>query len=533
MTRKSNKRRFPPLPVWIVVGVLTVAVVWLRVSGIVGDNAMVNVFTLLLCFSAAVVLGRWFVFRSSYPRRARIGVLLAGLAAPLLLLAIYRVEHVSGELIPEFRLRWAPRPDQLLSKPDLDPTTGPADLTAVSSRDFPQFLGPERNARVDAGLVLATDWKAKPPRLLWKQPIGAGWSAFAAVNGFAVTMEQRGSEELVTCYEIATGRLVWSYGTQTRHSTVLGGVGPRSTPCIEDGRVYSLGATGTVLCLEGGTGELVWQDDLLTRYGLTPSEDQQNVSWGRSGSPLVVDDLLVVPAGGPAEGTRHSLIAYHKRTGAVAWQSGDRQVGYSSPAVATVAGISQILSINEDTVSGHDPQSGDVLWEHPWPGESTGPANTSQPAVVDSERILVSKGYGGGAMMLRLSQPTENGDLIVDELWRNKRVLKTKFTNVVVHDGYLYGLSDGILECVDAADGSRQWKRGRYYHGQLLGVGNLLLVQQESGSIALVEASPAGWNELSQYPAMDGKTWNNPCLHGSYLLVRNADEACCYELPIE
>jgi outer membrane protein assembly factor BamB len=349
------------------------------------------------------------------------------------------------------------------------------------------------------------------------------------VNGFALTMEQRGDSELVTCYEVATGQLVWSHAERTRHSTTLGGIGPRSTPTIDSGKVFTLGATGTLLCLDGATGEVLWRDNLLHRYGVDAEEDAQSVAWGRSASPLIVDELLVVPAGGPAAGPPVSLVAFEKDTGELLWEGGRRQVSFSSPTLATLAGVRQIISVNQDYVSGHDLRNGELLWETAWPGKSNADANVSQPVAISADHLFLSKGYGVGAALFQVTR--DNSAFRLREIWRNNRVLKTKFTNVVVQDGYAYGLSDGILECVRLQDGRRQWKRGRYGHGQLLGVGDLLLVQTEAGQVAMVEASPARFHEIASLPALSGKTWNNPCLYKSYLLVRSAEEACCFELP--
>jgi outer membrane protein assembly factor BamB len=120
----------------------------------------------------------------------------------------------------------------------------------------------------------------------------------------------------------------------------------------------------------------------------------------------------------------------------------------------------------------------------------------------------------------------------VRPVWQDSKLLKTKFTNVVLHDGHAFGLSDGILECVRLADGKRVWKRGRYGQGQMLRVGGVLLVQAESGAVVLVEATPDEPRELARLEAIAGQTWNNPCLAGARLLVRNAEEAACYDLPV-
>ena len=527
--RNKGLRLFPA---WWVVGTWIVfagAIIGLRSSNAIGDNAVMNVLTAAVTTLAFMILGVWFAFCSGYSRRTRLGTVTLGITVVAVLAVAYEVEQVNGEMIPKFRYRFSPKPDELLEIPtgELSDT---ANLSETTEFDFPQFLGPSRTGRYDA-VQLDIAWKANPPKLVWRQPIGAGWSAFAAVNGYAVTMEQRGDEELVTCYEVETGDLIWSHSNSDRHSTILGGVGPRSTPSIDEGKVYALGATGKVFCLNGANGNEIWRDDLLERYGVAPGRDLRGVAWGRSGAPLVVDNLVVVPAGGPAGGAHRSLVAYDKDSGSVVWESGDRQVSYSSPTLGTVAGVRQIISVNQDTVSGHDPENGDVLWEHPWPGDSAAEANAAQPVVLPGDRVLVSKAYGGGAMMLRLSK-ADNDMFAAEEVWHEKRTLRTKFTSVVVAGDYLFGLSDGILECVAAEDGARRWKRGRYKHGQVLGIGDVLLVQAEEGDVVLVAATPDRGRELARLAALSGKTWNNPCMYGRFLLVRNAEEACCYELPL-
>lgn len=494
------------------------------------DHAVINVGTLVLLV-VAFVSAWWRVVRANqWLRRAILAVLIP---AAILLAATVQIRGVSGELIPILRFRWMPSHDQQLGKIDTDSggqsgATG-VDLKTTRPTDFPGFLGPQRNAYLSAPR-LARDWSAQPPRELWRRPIGAGWSGFAAVNGFAVTMEQRGAEELVTCYEVLTGKPRWSHSIQARHQTVLGGIGPRSTPTIAGGRVFALGATGVLRCLDGATGNELWSYDVLQTLGLTPDEDLSGVAWGRSSSPLVVGDLVVIPTGRSSTKSV-SLTALHVETGDVVWEGGTQQVSYASPTLATLAGVRQILSVNESSVSGHDPDTGQTLWEHPWPGQSSSTASASQPHVLDGQRLLLSKAYGTGAAGLLLEK-TDQGLLRARELWSDSGLFKTKFTNVCVINGFAYGLSDGILECADAATGKRRWKRGRYGHGQVLGAADVILVQAESGDVAMVAASPDQYQELAKFPALDGRTWNTLCLSGAHLLVRNAEEAACFELPL-
>jgi outer membrane protein assembly factor BamB len=280
--------------------------------------------------------------------------------------------------------------------------------------------------------------------------------------------------------------------------------------------VFSLGSTGLLSAIDLESGKAIWQRDIGKDNG-APTPD-----WGRSGSPLAVDDLVVVSAGG-TDG--RSLVAYHRDTGDLVWRGGSDRAGYSSPLEATLAGVRQILIFNAASIASHDPATGRVLWEYPW---SSVQPNVAQPLVLPGDRVLVSSGYGIGSKLLQI-EVDATGSPVPRLIWESPR-LKAKFTNLVVHGGFVYGLDDGILVCLDPATGERRWKSGRYGHGQVLLVGDLLLVQTEEGVLVLVEPTPDGHREIARFPVFDRKTWNPPALAGRYLLVRHDAEAACYEV---
>lgn len=485
-----------------------------------GDPAVRNVISMVLGAVTVLSLWSWFVFGSGYPRLIR--RLVGGSALPVLIViaVTVRIDGFTGNLIPRFRWAWQRPPDSHLLAPKT--MAQKIDLQTTTPDDFPQFLGPYRNGTLPERQLVDP---RKPLELLWKQPIGAGWCAFSAVNGYAVTMEQRGPEELVTCYHVLTGKAVWAHGVTVRHETLMGGVGPRATPSIVEGRVYAMGATGILRCLDATTGRLLWQRDVANEFGVPGDLDMKYVAWGRANSPLVFDGQVVVPAGGPT-GKATSLVAYRAVDGERLWTAGEDQISYSSPILATLNGQRQIIVVNESSVTGHEPQTGHLLWRFSWPGNSTRDANTSQPHVY-RDTVLVSKGYGGGLARFRI-----RGDS-AEPLYHNRQVLKTKLTSFVIRDRFAFGLSDGILECVDLEDGQRQWKAGRYGHGQVLLVDKHLLVLSEQGELAIVEASPEAYRELARQRVLEGQTWNNLCLYGQYLLLRNAQEAACYRLACQ
>jgi outer membrane protein assembly factor BamB len=183
--------------------------------------------------------------------------------------------------------------------------------------------------------------------------------------------------------------------------------------------------------------------------------------------------------------------------------------------------------VNGHSVTGHDPNDGKILWEYPWPDEF---AKATQPLVIDTNRVFIAAGYGVGCVMLKIDHaPT--GGWSATALWKNRN-LKPKFTNLVRRGHHVYGLDEGVLTCVNLEQGNREWKEGRYGHGQILLVDDTLLIQAESGDIVLVEISPEKPRELARFPALRGKTWNNPMLLRDLLLVRNDQEAACYRLPL-
>ncbi|MFC1462669.1 PQQ-binding-like beta-propeller repeat protein [Verrucomicrobiota bacterium] len=403
------------------------------------------------------------------------------------------------------------------------------DLATRSADDFPEFLGAGRRAAVDH-IELDPDWGANPPRLLWRQRIGAGWSAFAVANGFAVTMEQRGPSEQLTCYSAATGLHHWTVDWKERFP--LMGIGPRSTPTIDEGRVYALGAWGHLVCVDGNAGRAIWERELLADLGLHWSDENRSIRFGRAGSPLVTEKMVIVPGGG-LRGKRASLLAYDKLTGKPLWRGGTEQISYSSPVLVKLLGQKQVLIVNENTVSGHSLADGTELWSYKWPGNSRTDANVSQPVALSTSRVLISSGYHRGAAVIELSRATPNGPVAVRKVWRRRTVLCTKLTNVVTWKNHAYGLSDGVLECVDLEEGERRWKAGDYGHGQILRVRDLLLILGETGTLTLVYLSPAPSNHvLGSLQALTGTTYNNMALHGRLLLLRNSSEAACYELAL-
>ena len=458
-------------------------------------------------------------------------------------LKIFRPVHGGDVNLLRFEPIWAQRREVVTT---VAPAKADADLSVESIADFPRFLGPGQNGIVTNGQQIDSAAFAQNARIIWKQPIGAGWSGFSARNGYAVTMEQRGDQECVTCYEISTGKLRWIYSHPARHKdkTGLGRIGPRSTPTIHQSQVFAVGAVGNLVCLNGTDGSVVWQQDLNTILGIrlsevedsdgfkTQFEENTRLAWGRSGAPLIVDETVVVAGGGPEGKTRATLLAFDLKTGELKWKGGDAMIAYGSPVLTIVAGQRQILLTCESQALGFNPASGEILWSHARPGESDNYANTSQITVLSETDVLTTKGYpDGGGERIHLEQ--RDGQLIAASVWNSPKVLKTKLTSPVIHDDYAYSLSNGFMECARLSDGTQMWKRrGRFGHGQMLIAGKFILLHSESGELFLLEATPDEYRELGSLKTIDGVCWNTLCLTGNKLLVRSEIEAACIEIPM-
>lgn len=362
-------------------------------------------------------------------------------------------------------------------------------------------------------------WEGLTP--IWKKPIGGGRASFAVADGRAFTIEQRKGDEVVAAYDVQTGREIWNNAWRERFNSKLmglwgGGEGPRSTPTWHDGLVYALGARGELRCLDAATGKVIWRTNILTDAGAG------NLTWGMAGSPLVTGDAVIVQPGG-SKG--RSVAAYDRRTGKKLWSALDDKTAYASPMLVTIGGVTHLALVNSERLVGLSLDRREVLWEFPW---STGhDASATQPIVIGDNRVFYSSGYGTGAVVLEL---TKAGDTFtVRQVWRNIR-MKNRQSTSVLHDGFIYGLDEGILACVDAATGDLKWKGGRYGHGQVLLAGRHLVLTTEDGELVLVAASPEKHQELARVPALDGETWNVPAFAGGILLVRNTKEMAAFDL---
>jgi outer membrane protein assembly factor BamB len=379
------------------------------------------------------------------------------------------------------------------------------------------FRGPNRDG-VYSEAAISTDWPPQGPPRLWKQPIGGGYASISFGEGRAYTIEQRRDKEAVTAYDPETGRELWAFSYPASFDEVLGGPGPRATPVDRGGLVYSLGANGDLYALVAATGKPKWSKNILTDNAAT------NKHWAMAGSPLVMEDKVIVTPGGT---NGRSIVAYNRETGAPVWRSLNDRAGYTSPILADLAGRKQIVWISAERAVGIAPEDGKLLWEYPFPAGMD--MNCSQPIAVDESHVLLSSSDAGGAAMLEISKSDKNDGFSAREVWKTNR-FKNKFNSSVIRDGYAYGFDEAILACIDLKTGELKWKGGRYGYGQLLLAGDQLVITTEEGDVVLVKAAPDGFHEVTRFPAVEGKTWNIPAIDHGLLLVRNSTEMTCFRI---
>jgi outer membrane protein assembly factor BamB len=512
---------------------------------------------MLLYVFSVPVLSMALVVAAAVGRRLSGGPRRAAMAAAILLacaaFTLIRTGGMSGEGDQDLHWRWTPTPEQLLlarasDEPDRAapaaaaasdtrlpamtadqppaPTSSPAaaktpeksgvdPVAANAAAGWPGFRGPERDG-VIRGVRIDTDWAKSKPVELWRRPVGPGWSSFAVHGRLIYTQEQRGADEVVSCYDLTTGAPVWRHKDAVRFYESNAGPGPRATPLFSSGRVYTFGATGLLNALDARNGSVVWSRNAAS------DTNTKIPDWGFASSPIVVGEKVIVATAG-------TLAAFDAGAGHQRWQGPAGRGGYSSPQLATIDGVAQILLLNGEGAIGVDPSDGKLLWKHEWNIDGI-----VQPSVIAGADVLIGSGSGLGEVGLRrVAVARGAGGWAVQERWTSNG-LKPYFNDFVVHKGHAFGVDGSMLACIDLKDGKRKWKNGRYGHGQivLLPDQDLLLALSEEGELVLVTATPDQFTELARFPAIEGKTWNHPALVGDLLLVRNGEQMAAFRLPL-
>ncbi|MGE0538410.1 MAG: PQQ-binding-like beta-propeller repeat protein [Pirellulales bacterium] len=512
---------------WWILGViiagLVVAILTIRWSDTLAADRERQIGYQWLSYLVAVLLTVfWMLFLAGAGWRARL-IILAGLfCAGLAFRVLVRNVDLSGDLVPTFEFRWKPNQDAILAEHRqshrLDDAKAAIQIEQVPEEEIsPGYRGLHRDGRVGEQSI-SLHWDAQPPSCRWHQPIGVGYSGFAVFGPMLVTLEQRNADEAVVAYDAKSGRELWDYSYPAFFTSVLSGEGPRATPCICDGKVFSVGATGQLASVDLATGHADWQVDLVAENGMALLDA------GIAASPLCVGPNVVVNVGtqGGNEKSR-ALLAFDRGTGHRAWAGGTANSGYSSPMLVTMAGTELILVYDRMGLVGYDPRSGDHLWRYEI--EDNFNIVAAQPVLLPGDRVFFGTDVQGFLVQVTQADGTWSTELV----WQGNS-LRCGFCSPIVVAGSIYGLDKGIMACIDADTGKRRWKGGRFGHGQMLLVDNCFLVVSEMGEVSLVAVDPSEFRELGRFEAIEGKTWNIPSLVGGHLFIRNHHEMACYDL---
>jgi outer membrane protein assembly factor BamB len=420
---------------------------------------------------------------------------------------------------------------RVVSNPELVEELGeakhvPEAPAAAEPGEWPQWRGPRRDG-VSTETGLFTSWPKEGPRVLWRVHCSEGFSSLAVAGGRAYTLlRQDPVHEAVVCWDAATGLELWRfpYSSEYHHSY---GSGPRSTPTVQGGHVYTVGATGIFLCLEAATGKEVWRHDLLREFQAPLPE------WGVSFSPLVEGDLVFTSPGGPGG---NSLAAFAKKSGALVWKTRDDPAGYSSPIAVTAAGVRQVIFLTGTSLVSVSPAEGRLYWCYPWKTDYH--ANVATPIFFRAglgnqigDYLFISSDYGKGCALLKVLVDAR-GLPRVAKVYETNR-MRNKFSSSVLYREHLYGFDEEYLVCLEIRTGNVAWKQRGFRRGSLLVADGLLIILGENGKLALADATPEGYREKAAWSFAEQKCWTAPVLAGGRLYLRDEKQVVCLSLKEE
>jgi outer membrane protein assembly factor BamB len=395
----------------------------------------------------------------------------------------------------------------------------------AAAADWPQWLGPRRDNSSPETVAV---WKAAP-KVLWRQPVGEGNGSPAVAGGrvFVHSKVAGQNKEEVVAYDAGSGRELWRVPYERAKFSSLYGNGPRATPAVADGRVYTFGITGVLTCLEAATGNKLWQVDTLKELGA------KNLFFGMSCSPLVEGDFVLENVG--AKGA--SVVAFDRVKGTVAWKALDDKASYSSPIIFGKGKERQAVFLTGDGVVSLSPADGSLFWRFPL--KDTLLESSTTPVRAGDSLVASSITYGSAGLKLQ----TKDGKPAYKEEWKNKALTCYFSTPVAVGKDHLYMVTGSnplsfnanptaTLQCVEAATGKGLWKKEKVgkYHAALLRTGDgKLLLLDDGGELALLDPSPKGYRELAR-SKVSGPTWAHPALSDGRLYVRDDKELICLKL---
>jgi outer membrane protein assembly factor BamB len=386
--------------------------------------------------------------------------------------------------------------------------------------DWPQFLGPTRDG-VYAGSNLAAVWPKDGPPVIWRKNIGQGFSGPVVAGQQLILFHRLDDKEVVACLDARTGEPKWSHAYPTAYRDDFGfDEGPRATPCIEHGRVYTFGAEGMLTCLNLADGSQVWQVNTKNEF------HARKGFFGAACSPLVEGGAVLLNIGGP-EGA--GLVAFDKATGRILWKTCDDEAGYSSPVAATIHQRRYAFFFTRAGLVAVNPVDGKIQFRHPWRSTMDASVNAATPLIID-DSIFLSASYGTGAILLRVR---DNG---VEKVWSGDDILSNHYATSVFYRGFLYGL-DGradlgtpSLRCVEEKTGKIRWQDDSVGAATVMLAGDQLLILTEPGELLRAPATPSAFKPSDRAQIMPAGVRAYPALADGFLYARSKDKLYCVNL---
>ncbi len=401
------------------------------------------------------------------------------------------------------------------------------DEPGLATKDWPQWLGPTRQA-ITSMPNLRRSWPSGGLPILWKESSREAYSSFAVADGRVFTMIAEDDGEAVVCFALHTGKQLWKYSYPITRQFQY--PGPRATPSVAEGNVYVLTPTGLMLCLQADDGQEVWKRDLVEELGSVPPR------WGLASSPLVEGNHVYIVAAGSRN---RCLAALHKDTGETVWTGQNDPPGYSSPIAATIGGVRQILFFTGNRMIGVRPDDGELLWEYPWKTQFE--VNAATPLVFHTNTgsyVFISSGYDRGCGLLKIVR--RGNGLQALRVFESDE-LCCHFATPVRYKDHIYGLDEKRdLTCLDLRTGKLRWRFQRsdedeglravgFKKGSLLRVDEFLLILGEDGKLALVEATPEAYREVTAWRPFRDRCWSLPVLVDGRLLMRDVKRILCVD----
>ena len=388
----------------------------------------------------------------------------------------------------------------------------------AAAEDWPQFLGPERNG-IYRGPAIADTWGPEGPTVVWRTPVGQGFSGPVVAQDHVILFHRIGDQEIVDAFDVRTGAAMWRFAYPTSYRDDFGfDEGPRAVPVVSGGVVYTFGAQGQLHAIDLETGTPVWSADTMQRFSVAKG------FFGAAGSPLVEGGRVMANIGGPKAG----IVAFGTKTGEVLWTATGDGASYSSAAGATIAGRRHAIFLTRAGLVGLDPATGDVRFERPWRSRSASSVNVATPLVIGN-LIFASAEYGPGAGVFRLEGSA------LTELWASNDVLTNHYATSVYRDGVLYGFHGRqefgpSLRAVDLRTGDVRWSEEQFRGGTVTLAVDRLVILRERGELIVAAASPDAYRPLARAQILPGTVRAYPALSDGFLFVRNDDTLICLDL---